>query len=106
MNKTILPFKYQGSLVANPSKSYLQRAIVCAVLAKEKTHFSIDNPSDDVSSALRLLPALGASFQNGIIHPTSSASRLDELVLSCGESGLLLRLMSTIGMGFAKRLIL
>lgn len=106
MNKTILPFKYQGSLVANPSKSYLQRAIVCAVLAKEKTHFSIDNPSDDVSAALRLLPALGASFQNGIILPTSSASRLDELVLSCGESGLLLRLMSTIGLGFAKRLIL
>ena len=106
MNKTILPFKYQGSLVANPSKSYLQRAIVCAVLAKEKTHFSIDNPSDDVSAALRLLPALGASFQNGIITPTSSAIRQDELVLSCGESGLLLRLMSTIGLGFAKRLIL
>ena len=106
MNKTILPFKYQGSLVANPSKSYLQRAIVCAVLAKEKTLFLIDNPSDDVSAALRLLPALGASFQNGIITPTSSAIRQDELVLSCGESGLLLRLMSTIGLGFAKRLIL
>ena len=106
MNKTILPFKYQGSLVANPSKSYLQRAIVCAVLAKEKTHFSIDNPSDDVAAALRLLPALGASFQNGIITPTSSAFRQDELILNVGESGLLLRLMSTIGLGFAKRLIL
>ena len=106
MNKTILPFKVQGSIVANPSKSYLQRAIVCAVLAKEKTHFSIDNPSDDVLAALRLLPALGASYQNGIIHPSSSTNRLDELELSCGESGLLLRLMSTIGLGFAKRLIL
>jgi len=106
MNKTILPFKIQGSIVANPSKSYLQRAIVCAALAKEKTYFSIDNPSDDVSSALRLLPALGASYQNGIIHPSSSTNRLDELELSCGESGLLLRLMSTIGLGFAKRLIL
>lgn len=106
MNKTILPFKVQGSLVANPSKSYLQRAIVCAALAKEKTYFSIDNPSDDVSAALRLLPALGASFQNGIITPTSSAIRQDELILNVGESGLLLRLMSTIGMGFAKRLIL
>ena len=106
MNKTILPFKVQGSIVANPSKSYLQRAIVCAALAKEKTHFSIDNPSDDVSAALRLLPALGASYQNGIIHPSSSTNRLDELELSCGESGLLLRLMSTIGLGFAKRLIL
>jgi 3-phosphoshikimate 1-carboxyvinyltransferase len=106
MNKTILPFKVQGSIVANPSKSYLQRAVVCAALAKEKTHFSIDNPSDDVSAALRLLPALGASYQNGIIHPSSSTNRLDELELSCGESGLLLRLMSTIGLGFAKRLIL
>jgi 3-phosphoshikimate 1-carboxyvinyltransferase len=106
MNKTILPFKYQGSMVANPSKSYLQRAIICAALAKEKTHFSIDNPSDDVAAALRLLPALGASFQNGIIHPSSSANRQEELILNVGESGLLLRLMSTIGLGFAKRLIL
>ena len=106
MNKTILPFKVQGSIVANPSKSYLQRAIVCAALAKEKTHFPIDNPSDDVSAALRLLPALGAFYQNGIIHPSSSTNRLDELELSFGESGLLLRLMSTIGLGFAKRLIL
>lgn len=106
MNKTILPFKYQGSIMANPSKSYLQRAIFCAALSKEKIHFSIDNPSDDVAAALRLLPALGASFQNGIIMPSSSANRLDELVLFCGESGLLLRLMATIGLGFAKRLIL
>ena len=106
MNKTILPFKYQGSLVANPSKSYLQRAIICAALAKEKTHFSIHNPSDDVAAALRLLPALGASFQNGIIHPSSSANRQEELILNVGESGLLLRLMSTIGLGFAKRLII
>ena len=85
INKTILPFKYQGSMVANPSKSYLQRAIICAAIAKEKTNFLIDNPSDDVAAALRLLPALGASFQNGIIHPSSSTSRLDELVLSVGE---------------------
>ena len=106
MNKTILRFKYQGSLVANPSKSYLQRAIICAALAKEKTHFSIDNPSDDVAAALRLLPVLGASFQNGIVTPTSSENRQVELILNVGESGLLLRLMSTIGLGFAKRLIL
>lgn len=106
MNKIILPFEYQGSIMANPSKSYLQRAIICAALSKEKTHFSIDNPSDDVAAALRLLPALGASFQNGIITLSSSANRLDELVLFCGESGLLLRLMATIGLGFAKRLIL
>jgi len=106
MSRSILPFKYQGILVVNPSKSYLQRAIICAALAKKKTHFSIDNPSDDVAAALLLLPALGASFQNGIIHPSSSANRQDELILNVGESGLLLRLMSTIGLGFAKRLIL
>ena len=106
MSRSILPFKYQGSIVANPSKSHLQRAIICAALAKEKTHFSIHNPSDDVAAALRLLPALGASFQNGIIHPSSSANRQDELILNVGESGLLLRLMSTIGLGFAKRLII
>ena len=106
MNRSILPFKYQGSMMANPSKSHLQRAIICAALAKEKTHFSIHNPSDDVAAALRLLPALGASFQNGIVTPTSSTNRQDELILNVGESGLLLRLMSTIGLGFAKRLII
>jgi len=106
MNRTILPFKYQGSMAANPSKSYLQRAIVCAALAKEKTHFSIDNPSDDVSAALRLLPALGATFQNGVLVPPAFKVRSEELVLNVGESGLLLRLMSTIGLGFAKRLVI
>jgi 3-phosphoshikimate 1-carboxyvinyltransferase len=106
MNKTILPFKYQGSLVANPSKSYLQRAIICAVLAKENTDLLVEMPSEDVAAALRLLPALGASFQNGIVTPTSSENRKVELILNVGESGLLLRLMSTIGLGFAKRLIL
>lgn len=106
MNKTILPFKYQGSLVANPSKSYLQRAIICAVLAKENTDLLVDMPSEDVAAALRLLPTLGASFQNGIVTPTSSENRQVELILNVGESGLLLRLMSTIGLGFAKRLIL
>ncbi len=106
MNKTILPFKYQGSLVANPSKSYLQRAIICAVLAKENTDLLVEMPSEDVAAALRLLPALGASFQNGIVTPTSSENRQVELILNVVESGLLLRLMSTIGLGFAKRLIL
>lgn len=106
MNKTILPFKYQGSLVANPSKSYLQRAIICAVLAKENTDLLVEMPSEDVAAALRLLPALGASFQNGIVTPTSFENRQVELILNVGESGLLLRLMSTIGLGFAKRLIL
>ncbi len=106
MNRTILPFKYQGSLVANPSKSYLQRAIICAVLAKENTDLLVEMPSEDVAAALRLLPTLGASFQNGIVTPTSSENRQVELILNVGESGLLLRLMSTIGLGFAKRLIL
>ena len=106
MNKTILPFKYQGSLVANPSKSYLQRAIICAVLAKENTDLLVEMPSEDVAAALRLLPALGTSFQNGIITPSSSVNRQVELILNVVESGLLLRLMSTIGLGFAKRLIL
>ena len=106
MSRTILPFKYQGSLVANPSKSYLQRAIICAVLAKENTDLLVEMPSEDVAAALRLLPALGASFQNGIVTPTSSENRQVELILNVVESGLLLRLMSTIGLGFAKRLIL
>ena len=92
--------------MANPSKSYLQRAIICAVLAKENTDLLVEMPSEDVAAALRLLPALGASFQNGIVTPTSSENRQVELILNVVESGLLLRLMSTIGLGFAKRLIL
>ena len=106
MNKTILPFKYQGSLVANPSKSYLQRAIVCAVLAKENTNLLVDMPSEDVKAALGVVKEMGATFQNGVLLPPAFKVRSEELVLNVGESGLLLRLMSTIGLGFAKRLIL
>lgn len=106
MSRTILPFKYQGSLVANPSKSYLQRAIICAVLAKENTDLLVDMPSDDVRAALGVVKEMGATFQNGVLVPPAFKVRSEELVLNVGESGLLLRLMSTIGLGFAKRLIL
>jgi 3-phosphoshikimate 1-carboxyvinyltransferase len=106
MNRTILPFKYQGSLVANPSKSHLQRAIICAVLAKENTDLLVDMPSEDVKAALGVVKELGATFQNGVLVPPAFKVRSEELVLNVGESGLLLRLMSTIGLGFAKRLIL
>jgi 3-phosphoshikimate 1-carboxyvinyltransferase len=106
MSRTILPFKYQGSLVANPSKSYLQRAIICAVLAKENTALLVDMPSEDVKAALGVVKELGATFQNGVLVPPAFKVRSEELVLNVGESGLLLRLMSTIGLGFAKRLIL
>jgi len=106
MNKTILPFKYQGSLVANPSKSYLQRAIICAVLAKENTDLLVEMPSEDVKAALCVVKEMGATFQNGVLVPPAFKVRSEELVLNVGESGLLLRLMSTVGLGFAKRLIL
>jgi 3-phosphoshikimate 1-carboxyvinyltransferase len=106
MNRTILPFKYQGSLVANPSKSYLQRAIICAALAKENTDLLVDMPSEDVKAAIGVVKEMGATFQNGVLVPPVFKVRSEELVLNVGESGLLLRLMSTIGLGFAKRFIL
>lgn len=100
MNKLIQPFKYRGKIVANYSKSYLQRAIVLAAISKGDSILSDFDNSKDVQAAMDLIQELGAKIrvekENLIITGNATSDRKDILSLHVGESGLLLRMVAPI----------
>ena len=100
MNKLIQPNKYSGKIVANYSKSYLQRAIVLAAISKGDSILSGFDNSKDVQAAMSLIQELGAKIrvekENLIITGNATSDRKDILSLHVGESGLLLRMVAPI----------
>lgn len=98
MNKTIFRSSVTGTVIAPPSKSLTQRAIVAALLAHGKT--VISNPSfcNDSVAALKMAEKLGASVSAGedYIEVKGSSEAPPEVFLNCGESGLALRMFSPV----------
>ena len=95
---SIHPSVLSGTIVAPPSKSYMQRACAAALVFKGET--VIENPgfSMDDKAALALIQSLGAKVQpeagrkriiSSGIHPVSSK-------VNCGESGLSARMFTPI----------
>jgi 3-phosphoshikimate 1-carboxyvinyltransferase len=92
MKKIIYPFSYQGSITAPPSKSFMQRAIAIALLAKGKTTLTNTLLNNDTKSALNMAEGLGATinvFKNEITILGSKGIKHHSL--SAGESGLGIR---------------
>ncbi len=84
-----------GDLTVPASKSFAQRAIICAALAKGRSHLHGYTPCEDSESAIRVAQTLGAKIRRDgttlTIDGTGAArTSLDEL--NTGESGLLTRL--------------
>ena len=80
------------------SKSFAQRAIVCAALAHGTSHLTGYSPCGDSESALAVARALGADVQveGSVLSITgigAAAGSLDVKEIHTGESGLLTRLM-------------
>jgi len=100
MNKFVQPFKYQGNLVANYSKSYLQRAIVLAAISEGESILSGFDSSKDVNAAMTLIQELGAKIRiekdTLFITGIAASDRLEKISLHVGESGLLLRMIAPI----------
>ena len=109
MIRTAAPGTLSGSIAAPPSKSSMQRAVACALLAEGES--VIRNPSfcDDALAAMDLARGLGAVVDQGHdsvrIHGapgfSGAAARtadpgMDTLHLSCGESGLCMRMFSPV----------
>lgn len=101
MTKSVGPSSVSGSLRAPASKSSMQRAIACAALAKGES--ILRNPSlcADSLAALSIAHALGASVirEENLVRirgtqPRGLAARNREL--SCGESGLCIRMFTPI----------
>ena len=59
-HQTIKPFSFNGELIANTSKSYLQRAMAIALLANGKTKLERVNWANDTNAVHEVIQQLGA----------------------------------------------
>jgi len=110
-NRIVYSSKVGGTIRAPASKSALQRAIACAVLAQGKSRIIGDPLCDDAQAALHIAEGLGATVHvsDGAIEiegseqflqedgtGTTSLEQQEPLMLSCGESGLCMRMFAPV----------
>lgn len=90
-----------NSVIAPASKSYAQRALFAAALSHKSTRISNFGKSDDVLHILEIIQQLGATISHEenavVIHPKKNEPKR---ILNCGESGLGIRLTTTIASTF------
>lgn len=99
MDKKIMQGERCGSVTACPSKSHVQRLLICAALGQKKSRIMCDSVSEDISAAARVLNAVCAdiSYNNGIFTVIpNKKDKPDVAEVSCGESGAVLRFMMPI----------
>jgi 3-phosphoshikimate 1-carboxyvinyltransferase len=97
MQKSIGPSTVDGILAAPASKSYMQRALAAALLARGTTTIANPSFSEDSMAAMSVIQNLGARVVShseqisvhGGFNPQSST-------LHCGEAGLSIRMFSPI----------
>jgi 3-phosphoshikimate 1-carboxyvinyltransferase len=97
MKKSIRPSPVQGSIQAPPSKSYAQRAIAVAALAKGRSEIYFPGESDDVRAAINVAGQLGAQIEHtGELLTVYGGLSRPQGPLDCGEAGLSIRMFSSI----------
>lgn len=106
--KRIDPFIFNHKIEVNASKSHLQRALALSLLAEGSTRLLGCDASNDVVACKQILLELGCKIEGSntlcIIPPLHSD--LDQVEISVGESGLALRMFSSIAKLFAKTVII
>lgn len=87
--------RLSGSIEAISSKSYAQRAIFAAILARGKSNIGLDTLSEDIESAISCAKALGCkiNYKDKILTIDSSAEFKNNIVVDLGESGTTLRFL-------------
>jgi 3-phosphoshikimate 1-carboxyvinyltransferase len=98
MKTIISPGNISGTVEAPASKSYLQRAIAIAALAKGSSQIKGCSKSKDADAAIEIIQALGAqvSLEKDILTVVGIENFKPNLVLQCGEAGLSARMFSPI----------
>ena len=96
MKAMISPFRAEGSLPAQPSKSAAHRLLICAALADRETEIGLSAWNADMEATAACLTALGAGFEKAgesvRVRPIrEKAAGLP--LLDCGESGSTLRFL-------------
>ncbi|MCX8013903.1 MAG: hypothetical protein N3A02_06395, partial [Rectinema sp.] len=103
--RVVHPGKVEGIVRAPASKSALQRAIACAALAEGISTLGGVTLCNDALAALRVAEGLGARVQHpepgtlvieGSLRWRDAGSGDETLALSCGESGLCMRMYAPI----------
>jgi len=98
-NEQSIPrFNYKGEIKANTSKSYLQRAIVVAAIAKGETTLRNCDESNDVVAVKSVITELGALVKGKetlSINPVKFGVTKNVKV-NVGESGLALRMLASV----------
>lgn len=97
MKKSVSPSNINGQILAPPSKSYMQRAIAIALLAKGKSKILYPSFCNDALAALDIAESLGAKINKGVdFVEIDGGLNLISNQLNCGESGLSMRMFSPI----------
>lgn len=99
MQVTIQPGKVSGTIQANASKSAMQRACAAALLRQGETVIHNPGISNDDKAALDIIQKLGATIHyndNGTITISSKGVAPANPSISCGESGLSIRMFTPI----------
>jgi 3-phosphoshikimate 1-carboxyvinyltransferase len=97
MKKNVRPSPVKGSIQAPPSKSYAQRAIAAAALARGRSEIYFPGRSDDVRAALEVVEQLGAQVEHdGDLLTVQGGLSRPKGPLDCGEAGLSIRMFSSV----------
>ena len=98
MNLTIKPTSVSGTVVAPPSKSYMQRAIALAVLSHNPTIINNLSDCNDCRAAIGVAHNLGCAVEQTAdeLRIVPPANGLSGSHLHCGESGLALRMFTPV----------
>lgn len=95
----IEPSNIFGEIVSSPSKSSMQRACAAALLHIGDTIIYNPGESDDDLAALDIIQKLGATvnrIHDGSIQISSKGVKPIDTTIHCGESGLSLRMFTSI----------
>jgi 3-phosphoshikimate 1-carboxyvinyltransferase len=107
MKKSIAYREVGGKVHAPASKSSMQRAVACALLAEGESTLRSPSRSADCLAALGVAHALGGAIEDRgdaiviVGLPSSAMRETSSRALSCGESGLCIRMFSPIAALFA-----
>jgi len=99
MNREIKPFKYNGSIYINSSKSIYQRAVALACFSKKKFQIIGDSNNTDSQTAIRICKVMGFNIvksENNLEIFGELYSDKSSLQISSIESGLCIRLFGVL----------
>lgn len=104
--KIIKPAEVNGAMVAQPSKSIMQRALIIASLANGESVISNSTFCDDAKATINVIKALGAEVSLDIekkLVKVLGGRTPRNGTLDCGESGTCLRMISAVASLYGKR---